>query len=99
LVVGRATWSVYQKERVTRHKLGSSQEEYSELTQRQEFLESEIERLGTPEGVEEEIRERFGFAKEGERVIVLVESDQSGASAGGSGSGFWSWLKGLFGRD
>lgn len=44
-----------------------------ELTKSKEKLSADIESLKTDKGVEANIREKFGFAKEGEELIVVVE--------------------------
>ena len=44
-----------------------------ELEQEKEKLSSDIAKLKTDAGIEESIREKFGLAKEGEGVIVIVE--------------------------
>ncbi|MBX4195362.1 hypothetical protein KW796_00120 [Candidatus Parcubacteria bacterium] len=47
------------------------------LTEREEVLSAEIEKLETPAGVEEEIKSKFNVAKEGERVAVIVDRPES----------------------
>jgi len=44
-----------------------------ELSKSKVKLSSDIASLMTEKGIEENIRERFGFAKEGEELIVVVE--------------------------
>lgn len=42
------------------------------LEARISYLDESIERLGTQEGIEEEIQARLPYAKEGEQVIFIV---------------------------
>ena len=45
----------------------------AELEKEKEKLNSDIAQLKTEEGTEASIREKFGLAKEGEEMIVIVE--------------------------
>lgn len=45
----------------------------AELESKKERLNTELAKLETEGGVEENIREKFGLAKEGEGLIVVVE--------------------------
>lgn len=68
-----------------------------ELEERKERLSEEIQHLETKEGVEEEIRENFGFAKEGERVVIIVEGEEVETRGENKNTGFWgSFLKIFF---
>ena len=68
-----ATWSLYGKYRETKENTGNALQELSKLQEREMVIREDIERLNSPRGVEEEIREKFGFTKEGEGVIVIVD--------------------------
>lgn len=43
------------------------------LAERHARLEEELENMKTPEGIEENIREKLNVVKEGEHVIMIVE--------------------------
>lgn len=74
-----------------------AQEKVNELKKQKEDLSSEITRLGTQSGVEADIREKFGLAKPGEGVIVIVDDKSaSSAEAMPKQSGFWDFLSNLF---
>ena len=47
-------------------------EELGKLKAREDNLTAQVERLSTPEGIEESIREKFRVVKEGEGLIVIV---------------------------
>ena len=54
-------------------------------------MKTEIERLSTERGVDEEIRTKFRVVKEGEGMIVLVDSpDVSSTSSQNNAKSFWS---------
>ena len=69
----------------------------TELKQEKEKLNSDISKLKTDEGVEESIRDKFGLAKDGEGMIVVVD-DKNTASVDNTNSGgrFLNFLKNLF---
>ncbi len=46
-----------------------------ELRQEKERLSADIAKLSTQAGVEDSIREKFGLAKEGEELIVVVDDE------------------------
>ena len=72
ILVGSRVVILYQSERaVAKDELALEQELDSLLAHRDEIT-AEIAALGTERGVEEEIRERYGVVKEGEKVINLV---------------------------
>jgi len=70
-------YSVYgalEKERETRLIRDQRNAVLNELHEREIILQQEIDRLGTPKGLEAEIRSKFEVAKDGEEVIVIVEA-------------------------
>ncbi|MCF7815989.1 MAG: septum formation initiator family protein [Candidatus Pacebacteria bacterium] len=54
-------------------KLETKRTELSELKQRANMLESKVNYLDNDRGVEEELRNRFDVAREGEQVIILLD--------------------------
>jgi len=68
-----------------------------ELEQTRIKLSADIANLQTEKGVEENIREKFGLAKEGESMIVIVEEkNPSAETTEKKQSGFFSFIKNLF---
>lgn len=57
----------------TRENREVAEKKLIELENKKARLTSEITKLETEDGVEENIREKFGLAKEGEGLIVVVE--------------------------
>jgi len=74
IIFSRATWNIYQKERASREILNEKESELGELLDRKNNLDSELSKLETERGIESEIRDKFGFIKEGEEVIILVDN-------------------------
>ena len=70
-----------------------------ELKQMKQELSENIASLNTEKGQEESIRDKFGFAKEGEEVIVIVEekNDRNDMSEDEEDKGkFMNFLKNWF---
>lgn len=67
-----------------------------ELEKSKEKFNSDINKLKTEKGIEENIREKFGLAKEGENMILVVDDKSSSEVPKNTDSGgFFSWLKSL----
>ncbi len=88
-------------------KLEAKRAELQKLEDRAQSLETKVEYLENERGVEEEIRNRFDVAKEGEQVVILIdpekkeESEASKTAAGNAGvqseedgeRSFWDFFK------
>ena len=73
-----------------------AEEKFLELEKKKLELSSQIARLNTEEGKEENIREKFGLAKEGEQLIVVVEDKNPPKPLEDESGGFWGFLKNMF---
>jgi cell division protein FtsB len=74
-----------------------AEEKIKELEAQKLKLEENIEKLKTDEGIEENIRERFGLGKEGEGMIVIVEDENKDTvDSGENKNSFWNFIKNLF---
>jgi len=78
-ITARGTWGVYKKEKESQRQLDRMTQELAAIAAREESLRTATERLKTPEGIEAEIREQFQVAKQGERMIVVVENKKGEA--------------------
>lgn len=85
------TWGIFKKMQASKVKLEAAVETRQNLESRHSAIETQIRHLDTETGLEEEIRTKYNLAKEGEHVIVLVdtEADNDNAAAAVE-SGFWS---------
>lgn len=97
-VVGWNTWDMYTKWRTSNEALAEAHIAYKELQEREVFLSQQIDVLSTDAGVEAEVRDRFGVAKEGEKVIVILNEEEQGELVEEE-VGFWSRVRGWFTRD
>ncbi|MEX0933668.1 MAG: septum formation initiator family protein [Candidatus Paceibacterota bacterium] len=99
LFIAHATWGVFGKFLETQRNKIRAQENVAELLKREAVLVGEIEYLKTTRGVEEEIRENFGFAKEGEGVVIIVRDKGRDTSEKTSQGGFWTRIQRFFLRE
>ena len=70
-----------------------AEDKVAQLEEKKEKLSYDITRLKTDQGVEESIREKFGLAKEGEGLIIIIEYKNKPAVKVASPKGFFSFLK------
>lgn len=68
----------------------------TELQKEQDKLSSDIQNLQTDQGKEAAVREKFGFGKPGEGMIVVVDDPNSSAGAGAKQNGFFDFFKNFF---
>lgn len=68
-----------------------------DLSEAKTKLSADIASLETEKGIEDNIREKFGLAKEGEQMIVIVEDkNQPELNPKDKKKGFFGWFKNLF---
>ena len=73
------------------------EDKVTELEKSKEKLNFEIIKLKTEKGIEENIREKFGLAKKGEEMIVIIEDKSSEEAEKKTDSeGFFSFFKNWF---
>ncbi|MFH1454891.1 MAG: septum formation initiator family protein [bacterium] len=90
IIVGRGTYNIYEKSRLSVNNFAAVESDYKSLKARKDMLESEINRLKTDNGIEEEIRSKFNVAKPGETVVTIINSSNTPTNTENSTKGFWS---------
>jgi len=80
LLLGKAAYNVYQKEKLSKESFALASTRLVELTDREKYLSGEIKRLQKKEGVDEEIRDKFRVAKDGETTVFIVEPNNEASS-------------------
>ncbi|MFA5934568.1 MAG: septum formation initiator family protein [Candidatus Paceibacterota bacterium] len=98
IILAKANYGIFKKERLSRENYNIVKDDFDSLKGRKVVLESEISRLKTSEGVEEEIRSKFDVSKPGEVVVNIIDSGSSTSIEGEEvGVGFWNkiinWFK------
>lgn len=92
--LGKSTFDIYKKSKLSSDNYNEVKKNYDNLENRKNMLESEINKLKTDYGIEEEIRSKFNVAKSGEIVVRIVNSSSSiSTNTDNSKKGFWSKLK------
>ncbi len=73
------------------------EEKITELEKSKEKFNSDISKLKTENGVEENIREKFGLVKDGENMILVIDDKNKTEGENKPNSqGFFSFLKNWF---
>ena len=82
---------MYAKSTEAKEKRDLAMAELKRLEARETDLKTEISRLSSERGVEEELRDRYFVAKEGERVAVIRtdSSPPSKTNTRATEGGFW----------
>ena len=73
-----------------------AEENMIKLETQKERLNIDIEKLKTDKGTEEIIRDKFGFAKQGEGLVVVVDSTNNKIDQKTSKISFWQRIKNWF---
>lgn len=97
IFLGRSTYDIYKKYRISSENYATVKKDYDNLKIRKEMLDSEVSRLKTDSGIEEEIRSKFNVAKPGETVVIVVNSSGSTSTdTTNLNKGFWSSFLKIF---
>jgi cell division protein FtsB len=76
LFVAHGAWGLYQKKRDVNNDLSMTEERLNESLKQKEIVQQKIDRLDTKVGTEEVLRENYSLAREGEKVIFLLEDNE-----------------------
>ena len=92
-------WGIFGfmgKMRETIENKNIAESKLTQLQKEKEQLSSDIAKLKTNEGVEASIRDKFGLAKEGEGVIIIVDDKNKEEPKKEDSGGFWFWFHNWF---
>ena len=91
---------IYKKDVETARNKELVLNQINSLKEREDTLNKDIAKLNTEEGKEEIIREKLQFAKEGEKMVTIVNSLASvnTSTTQKASHDFWNWIKGMFNR-
>jgi cell division protein FtsB len=102
LFFGYKIIDLIQKERETSEKKELILDQIDNLKERENSLSKDISRLETEEGKEEIIREKYQVAKEGEKMVIIVNEERNPnleiVDKEIENHGFWNWIKRTFGK-
>ncbi len=79
-----ASWMLYPVLRLQyqqQRQKASLEQELAGLKERNDGLREQVDRLKTPEGVEEAARTTLGLVKEGEQICVVTDGESTRAPA------------------
>lgn len=97
LFIGHGAWERFVVEREMLEKRTEVERELREQEERRAVIEEKVEHLQEDRGIEEEIRNRFDVAKEGEQVVIIVGDEEVGTETAPQEEpqkvdSFWSFL-------
>jgi cell division protein FtsB len=92
----RATWKLYTKERESAANAEQAHNSLKRMEDRKKVLSDEISRLKTDEGIEEEIRSKYGVSKPGEQVLIIVDDKEATTSTSTPDKTLWQKIKDWF---
>jgi cell division protein FtsB len=72
-LLSRSVFDIYKRNQMATINRVDTDKKLSELEAKKDRLATEIEKLKTNRGVEEELRNKFQITKDGERVLVIVD--------------------------
>jgi cell division protein FtsB len=100
LVILFFAWNIIKfsgKTQETSKNKNLAEEKFLELQKEQVQLGSDINKLNTVKGTEENIREKFGLVKEDEGLIVIVDDQNISTDKNNTqNSSFWFKIKSWF---
>ena len=90
LLLAKGAFGIMRIERQSASRVSKLEAEAEALTLRKGELEREIERLGTEEGIMEEIRDKFSATRGGEHVAIIVDERRVASSSDSWASDWYS---------
>ncbi len=97
ILFAKGTWGVYTKASFAQKNKERAVQELETLYKREMLLKEELAQLNTKRGLEEEIRQKFDVGREGERLIVLVDTPSREEVVELSDAGIWFRIVRFFG--
>ncbi len=74
--VGQGAWRVHKKADIARTERDFVAQSFADITVRTDELQSRLARIKSPTGIEEEIRQKFTVARQGEEVVIIVDENK-----------------------
>jgi len=71
----RSTYNIVKKYQESAGHVNILEQKIGNLIDREQQLKNDIFRLGTDEGVDKEIKEKFNVVKDGGKVAIMIDED------------------------
>jgi cell division protein FtsB len=92
----RSAWGMYEKFTEAAAADEQAQNNLAQLQQQYTQVNTDVQEVSTPEGLDGQVRERWGLAKPGEGEIDIVEEPAASATTTPPSQSLWSWLMHAF---
>jgi cell division protein FtsB len=79
-----------QKERQSAADVLALESKAAALSEEEDKLGGEIEKLNTTSGIDEEIKQKFNVSAEGEHVAVIIDPANAGSSTASSSESWYT---------
>ena len=66
---------MYQKNNSANHRAKAAHTELNKVIKREASLRKNLEHIKTSKGIEEELRQKFDVARDGEHLLVIVDKE------------------------
>jgi len=76
ILLAKGVWTLGSKYKFSRAKYAEHSNNLKALVNKKINLEHTIKTLGTERGIEQEIRDKFRVAKDGERIIIIIDNNE-----------------------
>jgi cell division protein FtsB len=73
----KSVLGVYRSAKETNFKKEETNNKLIQLQEREQELSEDVDTLNTERGIEEEIRSKFKVVKEGEKIIMLIDREET----------------------
>lgn len=93
--IGRAAWNAYNEKKHSEESALLAEIELTKLKEREEFVRGELQKFSTESGKESQLREKFGVARPGEQVAIIIEVEDEENIL--ENDGFFSEIRAFFG--
>lgn len=98
VILSYSVFSLYKKRNEALTKTRAAEAELNRVKEKQAQIDSSLDKLSTPEGIEDAIRDKFQVVKNGEELIVVTDPEQNKIiEEENEKQTFWDKIKEFFG--
>jgi cell division protein FtsB len=98
VLLSYSVFSLYKKRSEALTKAHAAEAELNRVKEKQAQIDSSLDKLSTPEGIEDAIRDKFQVVKDGEELIVVTDPNHKETSEKEEiKQTFWDRIKEFFG--